>query len=82
MFKRMNESTPALESRLTLVPYPSGAVYLKPRKYLCNAGSCVFAATYLPSTFHLTRMGGRQVLGPHHRLGHLCEEVALLSLFA
>ena len=49
----------------------------KPRKYLCDAGNCIFAAAYLPSSLLLTPAGGKQVLGPHHSLGYLWEGVAL-----
>lgn len=45
----MNECTLALKSRLTLLPFPSGAVYLKPRKCLYDARNCVFAVACLPS---------------------------------
>lgn len=72
MFVRgMNESPPALKSRLTLLPFPR----------LRHAGNGVLAVARLPSVYLLTLMGGRQVVGTRHRCGWLCEEVAFLPQF-
>lgn len=60
----MNECTPALKSRLTLLPFPSGAVYLKPNKCLYDARNCVFAVACLPSIL-LPHPDGWETCGWH-----------------
>lgn len=72
----MDESPPALKSRLLWFPFL--LVLIREVTKLRPVGNGVFVDTCLPSIYLLSWVGGRQGLGAHDHQGRLCEEVAFL----